>query len=317
MRSIAVFAFVAFAVCADPAFAARYPASKVRFQDVTGEVKITTTGGTDVDVVIRQGEVYHPISVSLADGELVLAGERWREEEMRNCCDTRIRRTENLQRDRSDAAAKEPSDPNAFLKQFPVIEIAIPRKNDVEFIDARVKLSMESLDGRLAFDGCYVHGETGALGEAVIGLISGSRLAVGDVNAKLELDLSGDAALTGGAAAMADVDIAGPGEAMIGRVDGMLDVSIAGSGRLRAASVDGPLTVRIAGSGAVAVQGGAADRLIATIDGSGGLFLEGSAESPELRLYGSPTVRLGRVTGRITRHGGGDVYVGERLLPRR
>ncbi|OFX05926.1 MAG: hypothetical protein A3E78_02005, partial [Alphaproteobacteria bacterium RIFCSPHIGHO2_12_FULL_63_12] len=265
-----------FAMAAD-ASAARYTASKVSFQDVTGEVKITTTGGEDVDVSIRQGKVYHPVTVKLVDGELVIAGERWREEDLQDCCNNRIRRVENLQRDRVAAAGKTPEDKNAFFDEFPVIEISMPRKSDVSFVDARLKLAMGAIDGRLMLDACYVYGETGDLGQATIGVVAGSRLAIGNVKSMLELDVSGDAAVTGGSAAMADIDIAGAGDVMIGAVDGMLDVSIAGSGLARVARIDGPMTVRIAGSGAVAVQGGKADKLTATIDGSGGVIHEGTA----------------------------------------
>ena len=88
------------ALSATEAAAARYTASKVLFQDITGEVIVTTTGGEDVEVNIRQGATHHPVSVSIADGELVIKGERWRDDETRNCCDTRINRTENLARDR-------------------------------------------------------------------------------------------------------------------------------------------------------------------------------------------------------------------------
>ncbi len=299
---------------APAASAARYTASKVLFQDITGDVKITTTGGEDVEVNVRQGKAYHKVDVKLVDGELVITGERWREEEQKDCCNTRITRTENLKRDRIAAIGKAPADPNAFLEDFPVIEVSLPRKNDVAFVDARMKLAMEATDGRLMLDACYVYGETGNLGQATIGVISGSRLAIGDVKSGLELDVSGDADVTGGTAAMADIDIAGPGDVMIGAVDGMLDVSIAGSGLARIARIDGPMTARIAGSGAVLVQGGKADKLTVAIDGSGGVFHEGSAVAPTLRLYGSPTVSLGAVDGRITRHGRGEVYVGGKLV---
>lgn len=305
-----------FGIVAD-ASAARYTASKVSFQDITGEVKITTTGGEDVEVNVRQGKVYHPITVKLVDGDLVVTGERWRDDETKDCCNDRIRRVENLQRDRVAAAGAKPEDKISFFDEYPVIEVSMPRKNDVSFVDARIKLDMGAIDGRLMLDACYIYGETGDLGQATIGVISGSRLAIGNVKSMLELDVSGDAAVTGGSAAMADIDITGNGDVMIGAVDGMLDVSIAGSGLARAARIDGPMTVRIAGSGAVAVQGGKADRLTITIDGSGGVFHEGAAVAPTLRLYGSPTVRLGSVEGRITRHGYGELWVGGKLVAKR
>ncbi len=307
-------AFGALSAGAD-ASAARYTASKVLFQDITGEVKIATTGGDDVEVNVRQGKTYRSVTVTLVNGEVVIAGERWLGDESKDCCNDRIRRTESLMRDRVAAVGAPADDKAAYFADYPVIEVSVPRKNDVSFIDARIKLAINgALDGRLMLDACYVYGETDSLGQATIGVIAGSQLAFGDVKSALELDVSGDADVSGGSAAMADIDIAGAGDVMIGAVDGMLDVSIAGSGLARVARVDGPMTVRIAGSGAVATQGGKADKMIVTIDGSGGVFHEGAAVDPTLRLNGSPTVRLGSVSGRITRHGHGEVYVGDQLV---
>jgi hypothetical protein len=97
----------------------------------------------------------------------------------------------------------------------------------------------------------------------------------------------------------------------------MTDISVAGSGDIRIASVEGPMTVRIAGSGVVSVQSGRVDELRAFIDGSGGLFFQGAAASPDLRLSGSAEVWLTEVSGTIRRHGQGSVYVKGALLPKR
>jgi len=299
---------------ASPANAARYETSRLKLIDITGEVRIVTTASETVDVTITQGKKTTPIEARMVEGVLVLSGARWKEDETRNCCDTRITRTESLAMKR----AVEPVDSDAlrrgFFADWPVIEIAMPRKGDVAFVDARILLSMQPLDGALELDACYVYGETGSLGAATIGIVDGSRLAIGDVKSMLELDISGRADVRAENAAMADIDIAGPGTVAMGQVDGMLDVSIAGSGRVLASRIDGPLTARIAGSGQVGVQSGRADRLKATIDGSGGVYLEGVAVQPDLRLYGSSVVRMDAVSGRITRAGGGEVFVGGRKI---
>lgn len=314
MRNIAAVFTILAALGADAALAARYKAAKVSFQDITGAVTVTTTGGEDVDLKITQGKVYRPLTVKMEGDTLIIAGEPPADPLDRDCCNDRIRRTESLARDR--AAGTPELSPDALFADYPVIEISVPRKNDIAFEDARIRLKMGALDGRLTLDACYVYGETETLGAATIGVIAGSRLALGDVKSVLDLDVSGDAEVFGGAAAAADIDIAGPGAVTIGAVDGMLDISIAGSGVARTGRVDGPMTVRIAGSGVAIAQGGRIDRFVATIDGSGEAIAEGTAVNPELRLYGSPIVRFGAVEGRITRHGGGDVYVGDRLIPR-
>jgi hypothetical protein len=317
MRNIATILTVLAVAAADPALAARYKASKVSFQDITGAVTITTTGGEDVELTITQGKVYRPLTVKLEGDELIIAGEAPDEPDYRDCCNERIRRDESLVRDREAAVTKPEPSPDAIFADYPVITIAVPRKNDISFTDARIKLKMGALDGRLMLDACYVYGETESLGAATIGVIAGSQLAIGDVKSMLELDISGDAEVVGGSAAMTDIDIAGPGSATIGAVDGMADISIAGSGVARTGRVDGPLTVRIAGSGVAVAQGGRIDKFTATIDGSGEAVVEGTAVNPEVRLYGSSIVRFGAVEGRLVRHGMGDVYIGDKLAPRR
>lgn len=306
-----VFAAAALAF-AGAASAATYEAEKISFRDITGSIEIATTSGDEMDIEIRQGKTHHPIEIVEKDGVITLTGEKWREEEGRDCCDTRINREFHPRHGR-ELTTGEPVD-EGFFSEYPTIVVSIPLESDVEFIDARIRLQMERLNGALNLDGCYVYGETSDLDEAVIGLIHGSRLVIGNVDAALEVDISGDADLLAGNAAIVDVDMAGPGDVILGEIDGMLDVSIAGSGLVRVIRADGPVTARIAGSGGLAVKDGRADRLRATIDGSGGVFFGGNAHQPELRLFGSSEVRLGSVTGRMIRHGGGEVYVNDKLV---
>ena len=298
-----------------PANAARFKAEDLRLTDFTGEVRIVTNGGEDVDVVITQPNTGHRrVAVNLVDGVVEITGERWIEDEARNCCDTRINRVVDYKKDRKMTTG-EPLDEDLFA-DYPLIEITMPRAGDVTFVDARMKLTMGAIDGALNLDGCYVYGEASDAGEAIIGLVHGSRLVMGNVGGKLEVDLSGDADFRAANAAMVDADIAGSGDVVLGSVDGMLDVQIAGSGTVRAARLDGPLTAKIAGSGAVAVQSGKAERLNAYIDGSGAVFMQGQADNPDLRLYGSAEVRMASVKGRIKRSGTGVVYVGDELQER-
>lgn len=308
----AVFAWLAAALIAGPASAARFTADKIALEDVTGSVEIVTTGGDEIEVVIAQGKIYRQVMLSEKDGVVTVTGERWKDDRPDDCCNTRIRRSVEFRKDRKMSTGA-PLDESLFA-DYPTIKVTMPRKGDVSFVDARMKLKMDALDGALALDACYVYGEAGDVGEAVIGIIAGSRLVLGDVGAGLEVDVSGDADLLTGDAAMADIDIAGPGDVVIGDIDGMLDVSIAGSGTVRAARIEGPLTARIAGSGAVSVKAGRAEKLKAFIDGSGGVFMGGTAVQPELRLSGSAEVRMGAMTGRLTHVGGGSVYVGDKLI---
>jgi hypothetical protein len=316
MVRVLALAAAAFAALS-PAYAARFETSKVELRDVTGEVRITTTTGDQTEVKItQQGKSTRIVDVRLVDGVLVLSGERWKEDDDRNCCDNRITRNESLAMNR---AAEMNADGlrKGFFSDWPLIEIAMPRKGDATFVDARILLSMQQLDGALNLDACYVYGETATLGSAVIGVVHGSRLAIGNVKSLLELDLSGRAEVRAENAAMTDIDIAGPGVVTMGAVDGMMDVSIAGSGRVLSSRLEGPLTARIAGSGVVSVQSGVAERLKATIDGSGGVYFDGVAVQPDLRLYGSAVVRMDAIKGRLTRSGGGQVYIADKLVEKK
>ncbi len=294
------------------ASAATFETDKISFRDVTGAVEIITTSGDEIDVEIRQGNKHQTLDVREKDGVVVITGEKWREEDSRNCCDQRITRAFHGRKGRK-LTTGEPVD-REFFRDYPTIIVAMPVNGDVDFIDAWILLEMDRLNGALSFDSCYVYGQTSDLDEAVVGIIDGSRLVMGDVNAGLEIDISGDADVMAGDVAMVDVDIAGPGDVIVGDINGMFDVSIAGSGLVRAARLDGPMTARIAGSGGVAVKGGRADRLRAIIDGSGGVYFGGEVNQPDLRLFGSSEVRMKSVSGRIIHHGGGDVYVGDEVF---
>ncbi|MBB5518524.1 DUF2807 domain-containing protein [Amphiplicatus metriothermophilus] len=314
LRKTAFAAMLAAAVIQASAAAARFEAQSIRFENVVGTVEIVTNNGSQTDVVIRQGKTHAPLQLMLEDGTVRVVGEKWREEETRDCCNARILRRVDPRRGRTASTGAPVNE--AFFADHPTIQVTMPRKGDAAFVDARVRLRMDALDGALDLDGCYVYGETGNLGEAVISLVEGSRLVIGDVAGALEADISGDADLRAGKAAMADIDIAGPGDVVFGEIGGMLDVSIAGSGTVRGARLDGPLTARIAGSGAVMIQAGRADTLKATIDGSGLVQFEGTAVRPDLRLFGSAEARFGAVEGRLSRAGGGEIHVGGVEVPR-
>ncbi len=274
-----------------------YALSAVSIRDFAGTVNIKTTSGDEIDIAIRQGKSYVPVKLEDKDGVLVISGEAVKDEDGLDCCNRRITRTSHPREGRK-LTTGEPVDED-FFAVHPTLEILMPYEGDVEFIDARIKLSMESLAGSLKLDACYVYGETSDLEEAVIGVVHGSRLVIGNVAGGLEIDVSGDADVRAGNASIVDVDIAGPGDVVLGDIDGM-----------RATRMDGPVKARIAGSGALAVKSGRADKLRAFIDGSGGVYFRGAATQPELTLYGSAEVHLDSANGRITRHGGGTIYVG-------
>ena len=318
--------WLSFACCAAaglfyvlPATAQTFEAGTISIQDFTGHVEIKTATARQSDnsirVDIRQGSTEHEVLTGMDGDVLVISGEPWKVEDEKNCCNYRINRTVNTRKDRT-VTTGQPVDEDLF-KQYPTLTVTLPKKTDVIFIDTRMKLAMEDLDGKLDLHGCYVYGRTGNIDEAVVGLIDGSRLYMGDILSGIEVDISGDADLKLGTVSIADVDIAGPGDVVFDRVEGILDISIAGSGLVRSDWVEGPMTVRVAGSGGAAVKDGRIDKLRAIVDGSGGIMFNGVAKDPDLRLYGSSEVRLARIEGRVVHHGSGQLFVGGELRENR
>ncbi len=310
-RSSALVTIAALVASASAADAARFKANNLEVNDVIGDIRIVTNSGDQIDVRIDQGKVFRTVQVlyDAETGTVTLQGEGDPNAD-NGCCEGRISRSFDARADRRLKSGP----PEGAFDDYPVIEIAMPRASNVSFEDVQMKLSLDPIEGALHMDACYVYGEASAVGEARIGLVSGSRMVLGEVEAGLEVDLSGAADLAAASASVVDIDISGSGQLSLGRIDGILDASIAGSGLVRAARIDGPVTARIAGSGAVIGQSGRADPLKAIIEGSGGVYLEGSAASTDLRLSRSAEVRLGAVEGRINRSGLGEVYVkGERV----
>ena len=149
-----------------------FESNSISFRDITGSIEIKTTTGEEIDISISQGSKFSQVALTEKDGVVYVTGEKWREDEGVDCCDRKIRRDFNPRQGRT-VTTGEPVDEGLFA-DYPTITVSMPFKGDVEFIDARMKLQMERLDGRLALDACYVYGQTSDVDEAVIGIIDGS-----------------------------------------------------------------------------------------------------------------------------------------------
>lgn len=295
------------------ALSADFSAEKVILSNVKGRLEIQTGNFDQVTVTVRQGAVYQRLRIAETDGVLGITGEFQGVVNESRCCVGGIYRDfrsvqANHVAEGSRAAAEIATD-------HPVISIVAPMSMGFEIFNSHLEVDAGAIGGRLLLEACAIYGEFGGLDHAVINLLAGSHLVVGDVKSMLELDISGNSSLVGGDVSMIDADIAGSGDVTISNVTGMADISIAGSGQVRLAHVNGPLTARIAGSGVVSAQAGTADPLRAIIDGSGGVYVQGQAKSPDLRLSGSAEVRMGSVAGKLRRYGTGAVFIGGEEIP--
>ncbi|MEZ5895949.1 MAG: DUF2807 domain-containing protein [Parvularculaceae bacterium] len=293
--------------------AAEFSAEKVTVSNVRAHLVIHTGSYDQVTVTIQQGKAYHRLRIEEVGGVLRITGDFQGVETQGHCCSGIIRRDFRSANTKSAGDGREVAATPA--SDFPVISITAPLSVDLEVFNSHLEVDADAIEGRLLLEACAIYGEFGALDQAVINLLPGSRLVIGDVKSLLELDMSGDASLVGGNVSMMDADIAGSGDVTVSSVTGMADISIAGSGRVRMAHITGPLTARIAGSGVVSAQSGTADPLKVLIDGSGGVYVQGQAQSPDLRLSESAEVRIGSVAGQLRRHGTGVVIVGGEELP--
>ena len=134
-------------IAAAPAGAETFTASKILFQDVTGKVEITTTAAEEIEVVIRQGKSHKAVELSMKDGLVTVKGERWKDDDHHDCCNDRIRREVHLRHDRTLSTGAPVDD--AFFADYPTIVVSMPRKGAATFVDARMKLAMDDLDGPL------------------------------------------------------------------------------------------------------------------------------------------------------------------------
>lgn len=135
---------------------------------------------------------------------------------------------------------------------------------------------------------------------------------VADVAGPLKVDVTGSGDIRTGAAASADLRVAGSGDVSARRVENGLNAATSGSGDIQAALVNGPLRVRVAGSGDVRAHGGQVTDMNVSVAGSGDVSFGGVAQSLTASVAGSGDVTVARVTGAVSKHvaGSGDVRVG-------
>jgi hypothetical protein len=162
-----------------------------------------------------------------------------------------------------------------------------------------------------------------SVGDAVFGAIGRSASVdftnqgcgdwtIANVRGRLRLDQAGAGYSRAGAAAGADLSVAGSGRIAIGAVTGRLTAVSSGSGDIGVAHVAGPVDVRVAGTGDIDLDGGSATHMEASIAGSGSVRLAGTAQSLTASITGSGDVVVGAVTGPVVRRvfGAGEVKIG-------
>ncbi len=135
---------------------------------------------------------------------------------------------------------------------------------------------------------------------------------VGNVAGRARINQAGSGDTRAGAAAEADLSVAGPGNINFQAVHGGLTAVSSGNGHIAVGSLRGRLNVRVAGSGGVRVKTGSASDVNASIAGSGSVAFGGVAGALKASIAGSGDIIVSKVDGTVTRHvfGSGEVRVG-------
>jgi hypothetical protein len=162
-----------------------------------------------------------------------------------------------------------------------------------------------------------------SVGDAVFGAIGRSASvdftnqgcgdwAIANVRGHLRLDQAGAGVSRAGAAAGANLSVAGSGSIATGVVHGALTAVSSGSGDIDVVRVAGPVDVRVAGTGDVDIAGGHAGRMDVSIAGSGNVRMNGEAASLTASVTGTGDVLVGTVTGKVVKQvfGSGQVKIG-------
>ncbi len=167
------------------------------------------------------------------------------------------------------------------------------------------------MDARIAAAGA-AFGQVGRSDSLVLTNAGCGDWQVGNVRAKLTVNVAGSGSVRAGQAGSADLRVAGAGSIITHDITGAVEAMNVGSGDIDVASVQGPFNARIAGSGHVKAAGGHASAMQASIAGSGDIALQGVADSLNASVVGSGDVRVLRVTGPVHKAivGSGDVRIG-------
>ena len=147
---------------------------------------------------------------------------------------------------------------------------------------------------------------------AELSVAGSGELSLGNIAGGLVVNVSGSGKVVIGDADSASVSVSGSGSVRLGSVAEGLRAGVEGSGAVLAVLVNGAFDATVTGSGRIEVGDGRASPFAAVIAGSGSVRFWGTAVDPVATLSGSGSVFLGVVEGELTSRtsGAGRVQVG-------
>ena len=197
------------------------------------------------------------------------------------------------------------------LEDYASFTLTVPSGTDIQIEDFVGNAEIGNIVSNLEIDASAFNAIIGNVKVAEIEISGSGDIVIGDIEEDLTLDIAGAGELDARSARSADIDISGSGDVGLGALRGGLTADIAGSGDVEAASVNGPVSVDVAGSGSVYIKGGEADPLKVRIMGSGDFTLLGNAVDPDISSFGSGRIRLGSYTGKLSSKGQSNLTIGE------
>lgn len=199
-----------------------------------------------------------------------------------------------------------------YVEDYPALIVTMPEGGDLAMDTSALILDAEMDFGIVETNHLKeVYGSLGDAKVAELNIGGMGELMLGDVEGKLKIGIGGSGDVKAGGAAVAEIRIGGSGDVELGQVNGDFDVVIGGSGDVSAKKV-GDLSLRIGGSGDVEVEDvdGGVD---VSINGSGDFVAGDMNGELMLSINGSGDIKIagGRSSETMIRiNGSGDVGFG-------
>lgn len=190
------------------------------------------------------------------------------------------------------------------------VKLFVPRGTAVRVDDLVGDAQIGDTLGSLHFGAVSTNSTIGRVGDAHLSLAGSGKIVAGNIMGDLHADSAGSGKIVTGSARAVHADVAGSGAIEVGAINGDLSLDIAGSGDFSATSVRGAAHIDIAGSGSVRIAQGEADPFHVDILGSGNVDFGGLAVDPHVSGFGSGSVKIHQMRGKLSSDGMADVKIG-------
>lgn len=191
------------------------------------------------------------------------------------------------------------------------VKITVPRGSDVRVDDLIGDAEIGDTMGPLHFSAVSTNSTIGRVADTHVSLAGSGKVTIGDIAGDLQVETAGAGKIIVGNVKSVHADVAGAGAIEAAAINGGLNLDIAGSGDFTAQRVNGPMHVDIAGSGSVRIAGGEADPLHVDIFGSGNVYFGGTAVDPHVSGFGSGSVKIHAMRGKLSSDGMANVKIGD------